>query len=147
MVVYFSGSVYSRNRSRLCIADQVNSRNDIWESTPHHLVALWFSLQLLMVVEGQSVQYGVLLFVHRRHGALAVDFVHVDFFFSFQHCVPPNLRRLAEGQLGDKRIQKNLPRESIKGSFGRFVCVCINSPQHSDLARDSTGSLPCLSCA
>lgn len=122
---------------------QVNSRDNVWELSPHHLVALWFSLQLLMVVEGQSIQDGVLLVVHRRHGALAVDFVHVNFFLSFQHCVPPNLWRLAERQLQNKRIQENEPRGCRKGSSS--TCACVNSRQYSGQARDSTGNFPCLS--
>lgn len=59
-------------------------------------MALWFALQLLMVVEGESVQNGVLLVVNRRHGALAVNLVYIDLLFSFQHRVPPNLGGLAE---------------------------------------------------
>ena len=53
-------------------------------------MTLWFSLQLLMVVEGESVQDGVLLVVNRRHGALAVDLVYIDLLLSFQYRVPPN---------------------------------------------------------
>lgn len=62
-------------------------------------MTLRFPLQLLMVVEGQSVQDGVLLVVDGRHGALAVDLVYVDLLLSLQHGVPPNLRGLAERQL------------------------------------------------
>lgn len=59
-------------------------------------MTLWFSLQLLMVVEGESVQDGVLLVVNCRHGALAVNLVYINLLLSLQHRVPPNLRGLIE---------------------------------------------------
>lgn len=62
-------------------------------------MTLRFALQLLVVVEGESVEDGVLLLVHRCHGALAVNFVDINLLLSFQHRVPPNLRGLAERQL------------------------------------------------
>lgn len=59
-------------------------------------MTLWFALQLLMVVEGESVQDGVLLVVNGCHGALAVNLVYINLLFPFQHRVPPNLGGLAE---------------------------------------------------
>lgn len=70
-------------------------------------MTLWFPLQLLMVVEGQSVQDGVLLVVDSRHGALAVDLVYVDLLFSLQHGVPPNLGGLTERELEVKQSESS----------------------------------------
>lgn len=46
-------------------------------------MTLWFALQFLLVVKGESVQDSVLLVIDRCHGALAVDFVYINFLLSF----------------------------------------------------------------
>lgn len=73
-------------------------------------MTLRFALQLLVVVEGESVEDGVLLLVHRCHGALAVDLVDVDLLLPFQHRVPPNLRGLAERQLEAEHERRELKK-------------------------------------
>jgi len=62
-------------------------------------VALGLPLELLVVVEREPVQHGMLLLVHRGHGALAVDLVNVDLLLALEDGVPPHLAALAERQL------------------------------------------------
>lgn len=76
-------------------------------------MTLRFALQLLVVVEGESVEDGVLLLVHRCHGALAVDLVDVDLLLPLQHRVPPNLRGLAERQLEAEHERRELKKKLL----------------------------------
>lgn len=70
---------------------------------PYQLVALRPALQLLVVVEGEPVQHGVLLVVHGGHGALLVDAVDVDVLLALQRRAPPVLTRLAQAHLAAGR--------------------------------------------
>lgn len=74
---------------------------------PYQLVALRLALQLLVVVEGEPVQDGVLLLVHRGHGALLVDLVDVNLLLALQDGTPPILAHL---------VQAHLPHEGRDGS-------------------------------
>lgn len=66
----------------------------------YQLVALGLALQFLVVVKGESVQDCLFLLIHSGHGALLIDLVNVDGFFSFQDGTPPVLSNLAQIHLG-----------------------------------------------
>lgn len=92
---------------------------------PYHLVTLWFALQFLVVVKGESIQDSVLLIVDGCHGALTVDFVDINFLLSFEHRVPPNLRILTEWQLKDKHNQVDCWFLSYLCGQNQYVCVFV----------------------
>lgn len=68
----------------------------------YQLMALGLALQLLVVVEGEAVQHGMLLLVHRGHGALLVDLVDVDLLLALQDGVPPVLVPFVQADLGTR---------------------------------------------
>lgn len=82
----------------------------------HHLMALRFPLQFLVVVECQSVQHRMLLFIHCGHGSLSIDLVNIDFSFTLQHGAPPDLTALTERKLKQKQQNINMSSDTRKHS-------------------------------
>lgn len=92
-----------RKLSALRLNPSSNKNSVYLFSSYYHLMALGLSLQLLLIVKREPVQHGVLLFIHRGHGALAVDLVYVDFSLSFQHSGPPHLSTFTQRQLKERK--------------------------------------------
>lgn len=71
-------------------------------ASTYQLMALGLALQLLVVVEGEAVQHGMLLLIHCGHGALLVDLVDVDLLLTLQDGVPPVLVPFVQVDLGTR---------------------------------------------
>lgn len=103
----------------------------------YQLVALGLALQFLVVVKSESVQDCLFLLIHSGHGALLVDLVNVDGFFSLQDGTPPVLANFAQIHLGEagrktcikygRRQPKPLGKEYIElwtePSRGKVYCA------------------------
>ena len=96
---------------------------------PYQLVALRLALQLLVVVEGEPVQDGVLLLVHRGHGALLVDLVDVDLLLALQDGAPPVLTHLVQAHLAHEGRDRVRAGEVALGTRGMWGHWGFHSPE------------------
>lgn len=98
-------------------------------ASTYQLMALGLALQLLVVVKGEAIQHGVLLLVHRGHGALLVDLVNVDLLLALQDGIPPVLIPLVQADLGTSCGSANGRAALSCPGCGWYPC-----PAHSSMA-------------
>lgn len=99
-------------------------------ASTYQLMALGLALQLLVVVEGEAVQHGVLLLVHRSHGALLVDLVDVDLLLALQDGVPPVLVPFVQVDLGSRSGSEESGERSPRPAPG----MCYPRSPHASVA-------------
>lgn len=105
-------------------------------ASTYQLMALGLALQLLVVVEGEAVQHGMLLLIHCGHGALLVDLVDVDLLLTLQDGVPPVLVPFVQVDLGTRCKSEESGERSPRPAPG----MCYPPPHLPPRGSDAVSS-------